>query len=197
MTAMGASMSGEAEAAISGLRQGEVIDLYAWMRNLAMRIAMRALLGLDPDDSGKGAAAAENFERALGFYGIDFALRFLRGPGSPWRKMITSRAVLDQIVFGEIASRRARSGLDGHDILSLLLVARGEADEAFSDREVRDQVMTLMFAGHDTATSTLTFMMYELARHPDVLARLCEEQDRVLGGLLPTVDQLRARYALP
>ena len=72
-----------------------------------MRIAMRALLGLDPDEAGKGAAAAEHFERALGFYGIDFPLRLLRGPGSPWRKMIASRAVLDEIVFGEIARRRA------------------------------------------------------------------------------------------
>ena len=67
---------------------------------------MRALLGLDPDEAGKGAAAAEHFERALEFYGIDFALRFLRGPGSPWRKMLASREVLDEIVFAEIAHRR-------------------------------------------------------------------------------------------
>jgi cytochrome P450 len=51
-------------------------------------------------------------------------------------------------------------------------------------------VMTLMFAGHDTSTSTLSFMLHELARHPDVVARLCEEQDRVLGGAVPTADQL-------
>jgi len=184
------SMTGEAEAAISGLALGEVVDLYAWMRNLAMRIAMRSLLGLDPDDGGKGAAAAEHFERALGFYGIDFALRLLRGPGSPWRKMITSRALLDQIVFGEIAQRRAEPNPKSADILSLLLGARGEAGEAFTDREVRDQVMTLMFAGHDTSTSTLTFMMHELARHPEVLASLCDEQDRVLGGAIPTSEKL-------
>ena len=84
-----------------------VVDVYDWMRNLAMRIAMRALLGLDPDEAGKGAAAAEHFERALGYYGIDFQLRLLRGPGSPWRKLIASREVLDEIVFGEVARRRA------------------------------------------------------------------------------------------
>ncbi len=190
VTAMLESMSAEAEAAISRLQPGEVVDLYAWMRNLAMRIAMRALLGLDPDGAGKGAVAAEHFERALGFYGIDFALRLLRGPGSPWRKLVSSRAVLDEIVFGEIARRRAEPNPDSRDILSLLLSARGEAGEAFTDREVRDQVMTLMFAGHDTSTSTLTFMMHELARHPDVLARLCDEQDRILGGAAPGVDQL-------
>ncbi len=181
LDAMVEAMAAEAEGAIATLRPGEVVDIYEWMRSLAMRIAMRALLGLDPDEAGKGAAAAEHFERALGYYGIDYPLRLLRGPGSPWRKLIASRKVLDEIVFGEISRRRADpTAGDGEDILSLLLSARGDAGEAFTDREVRDQVMTLMFAGHDTSTSTLTFMMHELARHPDVVKRLGEEQDRVL-----------------
>jgi cytochrome P450 len=160
------------------------------MRNLAMRIAMRALFGLDPDEAGKGAAAAESFERALGYYGIDFGLRLLRGPGSPWRKLVSSRRVLDQIVFGEVARRRAAPDPSRKDVLSLLVAARGEGGEAFTDREVRDQVMTLAFAGHDTSTSTLTFMMHELARHPEAIERLQEEQERVLGGATPTADQL-------
>ncbi len=184
------AMAVEADAAIGALRPGEVVDVYAWMRNLAMRIAMRALLGLDPDEAGKGAAAAAHFERALGYYGIDYGLRLLRGPGSPWRKLIASRQVLDEIVFGEVSRRRSNPDSDRHDILSLLVGVRGEGGEAFSDREVRDQVMTLMFAGHDTSTSTLTFMLHELARHPDVLAKLVEEQDRVLGGATPTPQQL-------
>ncbi|HZO06124.1 MAG TPA: cytochrome P450 [Solirubrobacterales bacterium] len=185
-----AAMTAEAEVAIAGLQVGGVVDVYDWMRNLAMRIAMRALLGLDPDEAGKGAAAAEHFERALGFYGIDFALRLLRGPGSPWRKMNASREVLDEIVFGEIARRRAKPDPERRDILSLLVNVRGEDGDSFSDREVRDQVMTLMFAGHDTSTSTVTFMLHELARHPDVLEKLCAEQDEVLGGRPPTIDQL-------
>ena len=86
------AMATEAEAAIDPWRAASVFDLYDWMRNLAMRIAMRALLGLDPDEAGKGAAAAEHFERALGYYGIDFPLRLVRGPGSPWRKLLASRA---------------------------------------------------------------------------------------------------------
>jgi len=184
------AMATESEAAIAGLRPGETVDVYAWMRNLAMRIAMRALLGLDPDEAGKGAAAAEHFERALGYYGIDYPLRLLRGPGSPWRKLLASRQVLDEIVFAEVARRRASPDPSRQDILSLLVGARGEAGETFSDREIRDQLMTLMFAGHDTSTSTLSFMLYKLAHHPEVLARLGEEQDRVLAGAIPTVDQL-------
>ncbi|MGB7587985.1 MAG: cytochrome P450 [Solirubrobacterales bacterium] len=183
-------MSAESEREMEGLRQGEVIDIYDWMRGLAMRIAMRALLGLDPDDAGKGSDAAEHFERALSFYGIDFHLRLLRGPRSPWSKMVASRSVLDRIVYGEIADRRAHPDTGKTDILSLLLSVEDDAGNGFSDKEVRDQVMTLMFAGHDTSTSTLTFMMYELARHPDVTARLQEEQDSVLNGASPTIDQL-------
>jgi cytochrome P450 len=190
LTASVEAMVAEAEAAIGSLHPGTAVDVYDWMRNLAMRIAMRALLGLDPDEAGKGAAAAEHFERALGFYGIDYPLRLLRGPGSPWRKLNASRQVLDEIVFAEIERRRAAPDDERQDILSLLLAARGEAGEAFTNREVRDQVMTLMFAGHDTSTSTLTFMMHELARHPEVAERLREEQDRVLGGEPPTVDLL-------
>jgi cytochrome P450 len=185
-----AAMIAEATPAIEALRPGEVVDVYEWMRGLAMRIAMRALLGLDPDEAGKGAAAAEHFERALGFYGIDFHLRLLRGPGSPWSKMAASRAILDEIVYAEIGQRRANPDPERMDILSLLLGVRDDAGEGFSDREVRDQVMTLMFAGHDTSTSTLTFMMHELARHPDVVARLQEEQDEVLGGEDPDIDRL-------
>src|SRR4051812_11663575 len=184
------AMTIEADEAIAALPVGEVVDVYEWMRSLAMRIAMRALLGLDPDEAGKGAAAAHHFERALGYYGIDFHLRLVRGPGSPWRRLVRSRAVLDEIVFGEIARRRAHPDSGRRDILSLLVRAQGVGGEEFSDREIRDQVMTLMFAGHDTSTSTLTFMLHELARHPEVVRRLQEEQDRVLGGASPTSEQL-------
>jgi cytochrome P450 len=185
-----AAMVAEATPAIERLRPGQAVDIYEWMRGVAMRIAMRALLGLDPDEAGKGAAAAEHFERALGFYGTDFHLRLLRGPGSPWSKMVSSRAVLDGIVYDEIAQRRGSPDAEKMDILSLLVGVRDEAGEGFADKEVRDQVMTLMFAGHDTSTSTLTFMMHELARHPDVVAKLCEEQDRVLGDDAPDIDRL-------
>jgi cytochrome P450 len=184
------AMIAETTPAIERLRPGQAVDIYEWMRGLAMRIAMRALLGLDPDEAGKGAAAAEHFERALGFYGTDFHLRLLRGPGSPWSKMVRSRDVLDRIVYEEITQRRRDPDPEKMDILSLLLGVRDEAGEGFTDKEVRDQVMTLMFAGHDTSTSTLTFMMHELARHPDVLEKLQEEQDEVLGGDPPDIDRL-------
>lgn len=184
------AMAAEAEAAIGRLSPGQVVDVYAWMRNLAMRIAMRALLGLDPDDRGRGDLAAEHFERALSFYGTDYDHRLRRDPRSPWRTLMRSRAVLDQIAGDEITRRRRAPDSSRRDILSLLLTARDEHGDGLTDEEVRDQVMTLMFAGHDTSTSTLTFMLYELARNPVALAALQAEQDSVLAGAPPTPAHL-------
>ncbi len=184
------TMIEEAVRALEPWRPGQVIDVYAWARELAMRIAMRALLGLDPDDRGTGAVAAREFERALAFYGTEYGVRILRGPGSPWRRMHLAREVLDRIVYREIERRRADGEPDGEDILGMLMAATDEDGSRLSDREVRDQAVTLLFAGHDTSTSTISFLLYELARNPGELATLTEEQDRVLGGRDPSPADL-------
>ena len=185
------TMIEEGTRRLAGWRPGDVVDVYHWARELAMRIAMRALLGLDPDDQDSGARAAVNFERALAYYGTDAPVRIMRGPGTPWRRMRIARRVLDEIVYAEIAHRRRDPDPDRADVLSLLLEARDEEDgSGLSDREIRDQLMTLLFAGHDTSTSTISFLLYELARNPHELAALYEEQDRVLGGDPPTAAQV-------
>jgi cytochrome P450 len=184
------SMLAEAERGLDGWRVGATVDVYHWARNLAMRIAMRALLGLDPDDGDTGARAAVEFENALAFYGTDFALRLLRGPRSPWDRMMRSRAVLDEILFAEIARRRASGDTGEGDILGMLLAATDEDGSQLSDQEVRDQAITLLFAGHDTSTSTISFLLYELARHPHELSALCAEQDEQLNGRAPGLAEL-------
>jgi len=184
------TMVAEAERAVAGWRDGSVVDVYEWMRNLAMRIAMRALLGLDPDDGDHGASAAHHFERALAFYGTDAPVRVLRGPGTPWRRMVRSRAALDEILFTEIARRRADPDPSRLDILSLLVSAEDEDGSGLSDSEIRDQAITLMFAGHDTSTSTVTFLLYELAKSPGARAHLESELDEVLVGSPPDAQRL-------
>jgi cytochrome P450 len=172
-------MEEEAENAVSRWRAGERLDLYMWTRRLALGIAMRALFGFDTDSRGRMAA---EFEEALGYWGREYAVQMLRGPGSPWRAMNRARATLDRVIFAEIARRRA-SGERGVDILSLLLDASDEDGSRLSDRELRDQVMTLLFAGHDTATSTVAFMFYELARNPQDVDPL-SQLDMVLDETL-------------
>ena len=127
---------------------------------------MRALFGLDPDRARAGGLnAAHEFEEALGFWARDYTRQILRGPGTPWRRMVRARTRLDALIFGEIDRRRA-SGERGEDILSLLLEATDEDGATLSKRHIRDEVMTLMFAGHDTTTSTVAFLFYELAHNP-------------------------------
>jgi len=183
------AMAAETSDALDQWAPGESHDLYAWTRDLALRIAMRALLGFDPDRASGRVDAASEFEHALAFYGRDYLLQSLRGPATPWARMAAARRRLDGLILGEIAERR-RSGRRGDDVMSLLLDAREEEGEALSDAAVRDQVMTLLFAGHDTTTSTVSFLVYELGRNPAALDRLLEEQDAVLGGRAPTAADL-------
>ena len=156
------TMAEELEDALEPWRDGQRLDLYAWTRRLALRIAMRALFGFNP---ARGPEMAEQFERALGYWGRAYAAQMLRGPGSPYRSMVRAKAWLDEVIFAEI-DRRLESGERGSDLLSLLMDATDEDGSRLSKQELRDQVMTLLFAGHDTTTSTVTFLFYELARNP-------------------------------
>ncbi len=180
----------ETERALDRLQAGARLDLYAWTRRLAMRVAMRALFGVDPDgERARAIDAAGLFERALSFYSSDYLLRIFRMRGSPWARMQAAARQLDGLIYSEISHRRA-TGERGQDVLSLLLDAHDEDGTALSDLQIRDEVMTLLFAGHDTTTSTVSFMFYELARNPRAAARLLAEQDSQLSGGRPTVAQL-------
>jgi cytochrome P450 len=179
-------MEEETARALEAWRPGARVDLYSWTRHLALRIALRALFGFDPDRTAHGADLAEVFESVLGYWGREYTMQMLRGPGSPWRRMLRARAVLDQVIFDEIERRRA-SGERGTDILSLLLDSEDEDGSRLSVRELRDQVMTLLFAGHDTTTSTVTFLFYELARKPEEIAPLLAEQ---AGDAQPRLDMV-------
>ena len=186
-------MVSETERALEQLGwagSSNTIDLYAWTRRLTLRIAMRALFGLDPDGTGaRSVDAAGLFEQALSFFSSEATLRMFRGPLTPWSRMQQAARSLDRLIYSEISSRRA-SGERGEDILSLLLDAHDEDGSTLTDLQIRDEIMTLMFAGHDTTTSTVAFMFYELAHHPEILARLLTEQDALLADGRPSPSQL-------
>jgi cytochrome P450 len=183
------TMNAEIARALDRWNDGARIDIYHATRRLALRIALRALFGLDPDGAGARTDVARNFEQGLGFWARDYWLQVLRGPGTPFARMQAARRALDRVIFDEIAQRR-RTGDRGPDVLSLLIDATDDEGERLNDRQIRDEVMTLLFAGHDTTTSTIGFMFYELARHPEIAAALRDEQERVLGGERPDAETL-------
>lgn len=189
-----AIMAAETETALDRLADGELIDIYEWTRNLAMRIAMRALFGFDPD-SGRAHETASEFERGLSFHGEEYALQLLVGPGTPWARLKSARAELVRLIGPEIRARRER-GVDRGDILGSLLGATDADGSSLNDMQVLDHVLTLLFAGHDTTTSTVTFFSYELARNPRWFPALRGEAGEVLGTEPAGAEQLFAGLPL-
>ena len=100
--------------------------------------------------------------------------------------MVAARRRLDALIYAEIDRRRA-SGERGEDILTLLLDATDEDGATLSKRHIRDEVMTLLFAGHDTTTSTVAFLFYELARNPQLA-------DDPSFDLEPAIDETLRLY---
>jgi cytochrome P450 len=183
-------MASETDRALDRLAAGAQIDLYTWIRHLTLRIALRSLLGLDPDgETARSVDAAGLVVQALSFYSTPYPLRILRGPYTPWARLQQATHSLDRLIYAEISSRRA-TGEHGEDILSLLLDAHDEDGATLTDLQIRDEMMTLIFAGHDPPAVTVAFMFYELARQPQIVARLLAEQDALLVGGRPTAEQL-------
>lgn len=185
------TMGKEATMAADALTPGSVVDVNEWTRELAMRIAMRALFGFDPD-TGRGPEIARRFESGLAFHGREFPMQLLVGPGTPLAGLRKDRAALEQLVGAEISRRRARGddGSSGADMLSSLIGTTDDEGRSLSDQQVLDHVLTLLFAGHDTTTSVVTFLIYELARNPDWADTLAAEIASVAGDGEPSAEQL-------
>ncbi len=154
----------------------DVFDMHAEMMELTLRIASKTLFGADAGSQADRVGAALHevvtiFPDVLGPFG---ALR-RRLPFGPMPRFRHARKVLDEIVLRLIAQRR-RSGEDRGDALSMLLASRdAETGDGLNDAQVRDEVMTLFVAGHETTANALTWTWYLLAKHPDIARRLRDE----------------------
>jgi cytochrome P450 len=112
------------------------------------------------------------------------------------RQADQARQRLDSLMYRIIQERRA-SGIDKGDLLSMLLLAQDEEGDGsgMTDQQLRDEVLTLLLAGHETTANALTWTWYLLSQHPAAEAQLHTELDTVLAGRLPTVDDLlQLRY---
>ncbi len=158
-------------------RRGQVLDLKAEMVRLALQVAGEALFQVDLSaDSDEAGRAFEAVNKLLTDY-VYLPLPPLVVPSRRNLRLRSARNTLDRLVRRIIAERR-RAGGDRGDLLSMLLTARDEeTGRGMDDRQVRDEVMTLLFAGHDTTASALTWACYLVARHPEVADRLREETD--------------------
>ncbi len=184
----------EAVTAAERLQDGQVIEVYHWVRELAMRIALRGLLGVEATD-GREEPLAEAFEASLAIHGEPVLLQLLPLPRTPLARAIAARRRLDALVRAEIEERRRR-GDPGRGVLGLLLSATDDSGSALPTGVVRDQAVTLLFAGHDTTTTTFTFLIHELGRNPGVRGAVEDELTGMIGNRAPSADLLDGQ-ALP
>jgi cytochrome P450 len=106
------------------------------------------------------------------------------------REFNAASALLDEVIYGIIEQRRSQAAAH-NDLLDMLLNASDGNGELMSDKQVRDEVITIFTAGHETTANLLTWTLYLLARHPDVLAKLRQELDTLLQGKIPTTEDLQ------
>jgi cytochrome P450 len=172
-------------------QSGEVLDIGPAMMQLTMTIAGRTLLGIDVGERFDDVA------RCLEAVMWDFLARFGTALPLPYwvptpRNLRLKATIdrLDRILQALIDERRA-AGASGGDFLSLLLTARDEeTGRGVSDRQIRDEVMTMFLAGHETTANALSWIWYLLGQHPEIQERVHEEAHRVLAGRQPTAAEI-------
>jgi cytochrome P450 len=161
---------------------GQGLELQPRMQRLTLEIILRAVFGLDP---GERLDALRGRLSGLLAYG-DQPITLLPPP-PPWLERALDRAgpvagfvrlrnEIDRLVFELIEERRGDPG-ERDDVLTMLLDARHEDGSPMSDEELRDELMTLLVAGHETTASTLAWAFERLAREPEVRERLAAEVD--------------------
>jgi cytochrome P450 len=187
-----ATMTAYAERHQGRWRDGETIDVADAMARLTLAIAGKTLLDADvEDEAGDIGAALADTVKMFELVSLPLAelMLFLPLPGVI--RLRRARARLDATIYRIIAERRA-AGLDRGDLLSMLMLARDEEGDggAMSDRQLRDEALTLFLAGHETTANALTWTWSLLAQHAEVEGALHAEVDAVLGGRAPSWEDV-------
>jgi cytochrome P450 len=184
-------MVGYADRMRNAWTDGATLDVAREMNRLTLSIVGKTLFDVDVESQAATVGEAltavmESFWMMM----LPFAEVLERLPVPKLRRARLARARLDAIIYRMIADRRA-SGRDHGDLLSMLLAAQDEDDGGvMTDRQIRDESMTIFLAGHETTANALTWTWYLLSGAPDVEAMLQAEVDRVLQGRLPTMGDL-------
>ena len=182
-------------------KDGEVMDVHAEMMRLTFRIVGRTLFSTDVEGESERIGPAITVAM---HHANDYAESLVRIP--PWvptpGNFRFKRAMrdLDELVLRIIGERRAAKGAGDaspslaagpHDLLSMLMDARDEETRAqMTDRQLRDEVLTLVLAGHETTANLLTWTWYLLSKHPDAARRVYAEVRAVLGERKPALEDL-------
>jgi len=195
INAYGETMVEDAGQMLETWQDGEVRDVAGEMSRLTLGIVAKTLFGAisDYERETVGSALAVILDRFTGGVLFKVPERIPTPANLRFRRALRR---LEGIIYGIIA-RRHRDGGNSGDLLSMLLSTRDEeTGEGMSDKQLRDEVMTILLAGHETTALNLVWTFYLLAEHPQAEAALLSELEEELGGRPPAVaDVPRLRYA--
>lgn len=183
--------------AVAAWPRHEIIALQPRMANLTLSVIVRVVYGIENDERRRRLHDAIRRLLNEGTANLSFQVPALRrdlGPGSPWRTFKRLVQQVDELVYEEIAQRRAAKVEDRTDVLSLLLQAEREDGSRLSDRELRDELVTVLTAGHETTATALAWAFELLVRHPTIHARAVRAADEDGRAYLDAVAQEALRY---
>ncbi len=186
MQAYAETMAEVTERVVSTWQVGERFSLHQPMQRITLEIILRTVFGLvdGPRRDRIRDRLAEFMNRAQSRFSLLMTIPAFQkdlGGYSPWAAFKRLRAEVDALIYAEIADRRAELARPGSerrsDVLSMFLEARDESGQGMSDLELRDELMTLLAAGHETTATALCWAFEQVLSHPAVLDRLLEEID--------------------
>jgi cytochrome P450 len=162
---------------------GRPMRLQERTRAITLEVILRAVFGVEAERMGRLRDAIAGLLKPANTLAILlFALRRPQ-PGPPTGAIARALERLDSVIYEELARRRVQEDLaERTDILSLLMQARDEDGEAMTDRELRDELVTLLLAGHETTATSVAWAIERLVRHPQQLRRLVAEIDAEADG---------------
>lgn len=164
------------------------------LASLTLTVVVRAMLGSDITGIGDGfGRAVDAVNRFMGHYVPDGQQRDPEETARGQAGFARAKSFLDRIVHTVLAARRAVGEVDREDLLSAMLAGHdgASADGSGADvKELRDQVLTIVMAGHETTAKALTWTLYLLDQHPEAAARVRSEVDSVLGGRIPVAGDI-------
>ncbi|HEX4954737.1 MAG TPA: cytochrome P450 [Thermoanaerobaculia bacterium] len=171
-------------------RAGESVEVFSEMARITLGVVGTTLFSVEVEEEAQeiGTALTSVLEM-FSIMMLPFSGLVERLPLPVVRRFHAARSLLDGRMERLIHERR-ESGRDSGDLLSMLLLAQDEAGGGLSDREVREEALTLFLAGHETTANALSWTLYLLASNPDCEARLHRELEEVLGGRRPTFADL-------
>ncbi|XXY16966.1 cytochrome P450 [Sorangium sp. So ce216] len=198
-----------AERAVDGWELGKPFSFLKAAQNITLSIMLECIFGVEPGElhdrlrvllpkflheSSKPmisllwATVPGKLLRDVLVRGLAPAVHALGPAGSvvPAGTWARSLREIDEFLYSHIAALRARRSPEARDIISMLIEVRDEDGNAFSDAELRDEMMTMLVAGHETTAITLTWAMAKILEYPHVLAAIREELDQVIGDRPPS-----------